>query len=245
MGPSGPKGDTGSQGLQGPPGATGPTGPKGDKGDTGATGPQGLQGPKGDTGPQGAQGVKGDKGDTGATGPQGIQGLQGPKGDTGPQGIQGPVGPVDEPAAWSMTGASVRDNGSVYLGSGGSFTYRWRVDRGLFQFQWDIRWGSNATSAGGPLRIVLPRKCLAGIESIGTANYWSNGGNFGMHADPYVRGGTAEMFFLIHKSGGDTTQADFRIWDGSNGNGTGVPINPGYRVDAALSSLKGYIQFPV
>ena len=203
------------------------------------TGVSGVPGPIGPEGPQGEQGPQGDEGPQGPRGPQGLKGDKGDKGDTGP------IGPTEAPPAWSTTGITLRDNGTVTLGVGGTATYRWRIDRGLFMLWFDIRFGADAASGGGALRLILPSRPVTGIEAVGTGNYWSNGGNFGMSFDPVVPGGSNELKFLVHKHSGDNTQGYFRIWDGNSGVGTGLPANPGYRLDAAGSSLKGMIQFPV
>ena len=66
-----------------------------------------------------------------------------------------------------------------------------------------------------------------------------------MAMTPYVLSGSNTLYFLVHKHGGDNTQADFRIWDGSNPSGTATPGNPGYRADAQGTSLKGMIEMIV
>lgn len=209
-------------------GPRGPAGPPGADGKDGATGPAGPAGPAGPRGPQGPAGA------AGATGPRGATG---PKGDPGPAGADTPV------PSWSTTGLTLKDNGAINLGVGGRATYRWRVDRGVAELFFDIRFGRGASSGGGPVRIALPVAAAASMEAVGVASYWSSGGNFGMSLTPYVLPGSAELRFLVHKHGGDNTQSNFQIWDGVNGAGTGIPGNPGYRLDENLSSIKGSIRF--
>ncbi|MCT1804379.1 collagen-like protein [Corynebacterium sanguinis] len=263
----GPEGPRGPQGLKGDTGPQGPEGPAGTgftlRGTVATAAALPADASPGDAylidadqtvavwsgtewenvgsiqGPQGPEGAQGPQGPEGAQGPQGL------KGDRGPQGLQGEPGPVDTPAAWTTTSVTLKDKGTINLGTGGTQNYRWRVDRGIFQLYFDIRWGSNAASGGGPVRLVLPRTAITGMEFVGAASYWSNGGNFGMAMTPFVRSGSNVMYFLVHRHGGDNTQADFRIWDGSNPSGTAIPGNPGYRADAAGTSLKGMIEMIV
>ena len=224
---------TGVSGIPGPAGPAGPQGIQGPAGPAGARGPAGPAGPAGERGPQGIQG------------PAGPQGPAGAKGDTGPIGPQGPAG-VDTPVTpWSTTGITLMDDGSVNPGIGGGFEYRWRVDRGIFQCYFDIRWGTRPGSRGGSLRLLLPQAPAYGMEAVGVGSYWSAGGNFGMVVNPTVEPGRNTCYFLVHKNGGDNTQARFRIWDGRSTSGTGIPYNPGYILDASGSSLKGNISFPV
>lgn len=83
------------------------------------------------------------------------------------------------------------------------------------------------------------------MEAVGVADYWSAGGQFGMHLNPVCAPGQREVLFMVHKHGGDNTQSNFQIWDGRNGIRTGIPANPGFSIDQNGSSLKGNIRFPV
>lgn len=217
-------------GPAGPAGPQGPTGPAGAKGDTGDTGP---------TGPRGATGL------TGAQGPTGPAGPAGPKGDPGPEGPQGPAGQDTPIPGWTTTGITFKDNGEIRLGTGGAFSYRWRVDRGIFQLFYSVRFGTGSSSGGGSIRMILPVSPAGGLEAVGTGTYWSAGGNFSMDATPVVQLNSADMRFLIHRSAADAGQGQMRIWNGANGAGTGVPANPGFTLDQSGSALNGSIQFPV
>ncbi|QNQ90885.1 hypothetical protein GP475_09710 [Corynebacterium poyangense] len=198
------------------------------------------------TGPAGPPGEPGKQGDPGPRGEQGLQGPQGPKGEQGPQGPQGPKGLDADPVpGWKTTGITFSDNGTINLGTGSSSYYKWRIDRGVFQLYFTIRFGRNASSAGGPLKLTLPTRPATGIEAVGAGSYWSTGGNFGMVISPIVTPGSNICNFLVHKSGGDDTQDLFRIWDGRSGIGSGIPANPGYTLDQDGSSIKGYLSFPV
>lgn len=175
-----------------------------------------------------------------------IQGPQGAKGDTGPAGPQGPAG-VDTPVTnWTTSGITLRDNGTIRLGTGGTFEYRWRVDRGQCQVYFRIRFGSNATSAGGAVRMTVPVTPSAGIEGVGSGMYFCSAQSWFMPlivSVPIDEPG--HIYLRVPKSGGDTTNGTFQIWNGSNGAGTGIPLNPGFRLDANGSVLAGSIQFPV
>lgn len=271
-GPQGEPGDTGPAGERGPIGPAGPPGEPGTPGkdgtgfliagtatDTGSLPPSAETGAayiledgtavqytgEGWSRPVPFQGPEGPKGDTGPAGPRGATGPKGDTGPAGPAGKNGTDGKDYAPPGWSSGSITLKDNGAISLGSGGSQTYRWRVDRGVFELFFDIRWGRSASSKGGSLRLVLPKSAAAGIEATGEASYWSSGGNFGMAVTPLVRGGSNQMVFLVHKHGGDTTQAEFRIWDGRNGQKTGIPYNPNYTLDQQASNLKGHIRFIV
>ncbi|QNQ90708.1 hypothetical protein GP475_08715 [Corynebacterium poyangense] len=164
--------------------------------------------------------------------------------------LQGPPGPAGTAGkdyavpAWQRGGGPLRDDGAINLGTGGKQNYFWRVDRGIFEYWFDITWGRGASSRGGSLRITVPY-APNGIEAVGVGSYWSQGGGFAMVINPFVRAGSKEMRFLVHKSGGDDTQAEMRIWDGRYGTGSGIPANPGYTLDQELSSIKGHIRYPI
>ena len=220
-------------------------GPAGERGERGEPGPAGAKGAQGDRGPAGE---RGEPGPTGPAGPRGADGAQGPagaRGPAGPAGERGPQGPSEAPAPWSTSGVTFRDNGTIRLGVGGGFAYRWRVDRGLFQLFFDIRFGRGASSGGGPVKLTIPQRPAGGIEAVGHGSYWSTGGNFGAPLTLTCAPGEGTVQFLVFKSGPDGTQDLLRIWDGRDGNGTGVPANPGYTLDAQGSSIKGSIVFPV
>lgn len=264
-GPAGPKGDPGPQGMPGKNGVNGTNGIPGKDGVDGL--PFTVAGTAANTLTLPSNVTPGDvyvlddgtavqrtrdgwsqpfrfRGPDGRDGERGPQGLTGPPGERGPQGVQGPEGPGAPVPAWQTTRITLRDDGVVSLGTGGRFTYKWRVDRDVFELFFDIRWGVNASSQGGPLQLVLPHS-PSGMEVVGSGSYWSAAANFGMVVTPTVQAGSTSMIFLVHKHGGDNTQASFRLWDGHSGLGSGVPGNPNYRLDASGSSLKGMIRFPV
>lgn len=156
--------------------------------------------------------------------------------------------PTPDPVpAWRTTGMTFRDNGTIALGIGGGFRYRWRVDRGLFQCYFDIRWGTAPSSGGGPIRITLPTGYTgpSSLESVGTAQYWSAGGNFGRHLSPIVQRSASEIRFLVGLDRNNADQQNFRIWNGTNGKGTGIPNNVGFTLDQNSSAIMGNISFPV
>ncbi|WP_151530521.1 MULTISPECIES: hypothetical protein [Corynebacterium] len=148
-------------------------------------------------------------------------------------------------ATWNTSGCEIRDDGSMRLGGGGTETYKWRVDRGLFTLFFDIRWGTYTSSRGGPVKIRLPMKNDSGVEAIGTGSYWSSAGNFGFVLTPTVSDGDRELTFLVSHHGDTSTMQPFRIWDGRRKDSTGIPGNPGFAIDARGSSIKGTISFPV
>ena len=152
--------------------------------------------------------------------------------------------PVPE---WKTTGMVFKDNGNINLGIGGAFRYRWRVDRGLFQVFFDIRWGTGSASGGGPIRITLPTGFAgpSSVEAIGTGQYWSAGGNFARHISPVVQRSSSEIRFLIGIDRNNGDQRNFQIWNGTNGVGTGVPTNTGFTLDANNSSIIGSVSFPI
>lgn len=275
QGIQGVKGDKGDAGATGATGSTGLKGDKGDKGDAGADGTNGtgflVQGTVATAGnlpgsaPLGhayiinADGTAVQRLATGWSPPvpfRGPQGVQGVQGERGLQGIQGQQGLQGAPGAagsdytlpgWSSTGITFRDNGTINLGSGGFFRYRWRLDRGMFFLFYKVQWGNGGSSSGGDIRMILPHSPnnSMGIEVSGSGLYYSNAGLYSMPALPSVLPGATEMLFWVPKSGSDTTQGKFRIWNGSNGSGTGIPYNPGYTLDASGSSLFGQISFIV
>lgn len=185
------------------------------------------------TGPQGPQGPKGDKGDRGPTGPQ------------GPKGADGKDGRDAEPVpSWNTSGVQIRDNGAVGLGTGGRFHQRWRVDRGVFELWFDIKWGSRGqTSAGGPLKLLLPVASAPTIESVGSASIWLQQPAFMMSSNPIVPAASNIMYFPINRNGADTRESYLQIWDGKNTSKTGIPYNPDFMIDGNLSHLKGHIRF--
>lgn len=250
-GPTGPKGADGADGAQGPPGPTGPQGPQGIQGEVGppgATGARGLQGDPGPTGP------KGDTGQTGPAGPQGAQGDTGPRGPAGPMGPTGPAGRdgqdgvVPPPMAWTRTYCTLRDNGSINLGVGGSQTYYYRVDRGMCTLYFKIKWGNNPRSGGGHIRIInLPQipSRVPCDEFGGQGFYWSQGGNilFPLHLNIPPR--NDEIRLHVPFNGEESILGLMRIWNGVDGGGTGIPLNPNFTIDAAGSTIAGSITYPV
>lgn len=271
-GPAGPQGERGAPGADGADGATGPVGPKGADGADGAVGPpgpagpQGVKGDQGDVGPPGATGARGLQGDPGPTGPKGDTGLTGPtgpqgaKGDTGPQGPTGPMGPTGPagkdgkdgvdvaPMAWTTTYCTLRDNGSVNLGVGGSQTYKYRVDRGMCTIYFKIKWGTSPTSSGGYLRLTnlpaIPSRTVS-EEYNGDALYWSQGGNMLFRVAVHIPPNLNEVRFNVPVNGQETILQLMRIWNGSSGAGTGVPLNPNFAIDASGSTIAGSISYAV
>lgn len=271
-GPAGPQGERGAPGADGTDGATGPVGPKGADGADGAVGPpgpagpQGVKGDQGDVGPPGATGARGlqgdpgptgPKGDAGATGPTGPTGPQGAKGDTGPQGPTGPMGPTGPagrdgkdgvdvaPMAWTRTYCSIRDNGAINLGVGGTQTYYYRVDRGYCDLIWEIKWGSNPSSGGGDLRITnlpaIAHSMFSDYYGLGT--YWNSTSGVWVQVQPLLRSG--QITLPTNEHGNSSLLYRMRIWDGVNGASTGYPGNPTFAIDAAGSLLRGHIRYPI
>lgn len=271
-GPQGPQGERGAPGADGHDGETGPVGPPGADGAPGARGPEGPRGPQGlkgepgDVGPPGATGARGlpgEKGEKGDTGEPGPQGLQGPPGETGPpgpkgdRGEMGPVGPpgadgkdgvVPAPMAWTRCYCTLRDDGAINLGVGGSQTYYYRVDRGICTIHFKIKWGSNPGSGGGALRLTnlpqLPSRSVA-EEYVGNALYWSQGGNMLFPMMLQIPPNLNEVRFHVPVNGQETFLGLMRIWDGSNGAGTGRPLNPNFAIDASGSTIAGSISYAV
>lgn len=206
---------------------------------------RGAKGEPGTPGRDGRDGKDGAPGPAGKDGAPGTPGRDGKDGTNGKDGAPGTPGQETPPPRWETTGLTLKDSGRINLGSGGSFIYRWRVDRGIFHCYFRITWGRNASSGGGDVSIDIPRAPLNGLEGIGTGHYYSSGGGFGMVVTPIVSPNTRTLSLWVHRSGADTTQSRFRIWDGRNGNQTGIPFNPGYTLDREGSRLAGYIEFPV
>lgn len=190
-------------------------------------------------------GPEGPRGPQGLPGPEGAQGPQGPKGAKGDKGDTGPIGPVEQPAAWTTTGVSIRDNGAMNLGVGGGMTAYWRVDRGIFELYFTVRWGVGTGSSGGPIRIELPMVPAYGIEANGTAQYWSSAERWLMSFNTTVKSGSNRMDIYAPRHGDTVVKSLFQIWDGRNANGTGVPANPTFKINADGSTLIGFIRFPV
>lgn len=268
-GPPGEQGPPGERGLTGPQGSTGPRGEPGLDGKDGtgfllkgsvngigdlpsnaqvgdayalADGtavqrlPVGWSSPVLFRGPQGPQGQAGE---------QGPRGYQGATGATGPQGPAGRDGQDYTLPGWSTTGMTFRDGGSINLGSGGSFRYRYRQDRGMFRCFYQIRWGSGASSGGGWVYLTLPITPPSSIpECPGSGMYYSAAANFTMQAIPVVVPSSRNVHFHVPKSQTNTQIAPFQIWNGSNGNATGVPLNQGFTLDSSGSTLYGQFEFP-
>ena len=193
-GPTGTPGPAGAQGPQGPKGdagSTGPAGPKGDKGDPGATGPQGTTGAPGPQGLQGPQGPKGDTGSAGSAGPVGPAGPTGPVGATGPQGPKGDKGDKGDPSsenAWSLTGNSNVDPGTMYIGTTDLQPFHVKVNgqSGLSIFP-----ALNANAALLPNVVVGGGNGMGAVNLIGVEAFGSVvSGGWGNDIGPQVEGGT-------------------------------------------------------
>lgn len=192
-----------------------------------------ISGPQGERGPQGLQG------------PQGPQGERGLKGDKGDKGDTGPMGPVEQPAAWTTTGVTIRDNGAMNLGTGGGMTAYWRTDRGVFELYFTVKWGTSTGSRGGPVRIELPVIPAYGIKAVGAAQYWCSAKSWWMPMTLAVLPGTNRMDIYSPNHGDTAMSGYFTIWNGSNPSGTGRPYNPDFKINENGSTLSGQITFPI
>lgn len=239
--------------------------PKGDPGPTGATGNSGPTGPAGKDGISPYFGignvVKGTSASATITGtqanpqlnlvlPKGDPGEQGPMGATGPRGPAGPAGQDLTAMPFQTCYCSIRDNGGINLGSGGSQRYKYRDNGVVCELYFRITWGSVPTSAGGSLRITnLPKRpnWSIGTEYYGHGSLWLQGAKppifFPML--PTIPMNIAEVRFFVPVNGGDTRHAEMRIWDGHNGVATGIPGNPDFMIDAQGSSITGSIVYPI
>lgn len=78
----------------------------------------------------------------------------------------------DATPGWSATGLTLKSSGgSVSTGTGGSFTYRYRTDRGIFELEYAIIFGSYASIPGGTLQITGVPKSQVGF-SLGSGACW-------------------------------------------------------------------------
>ncbi|MBV7302939.1 hypothetical protein [Corynebacterium sp. TAE3-ERU2] len=148
-------------------------------------------------------------------------------------------------APWRTDGVSLRDDGSISVGSGGAMKFKWRVDRGAFTVFYYIRWGSRPRSSGGALRLRLPVAAPADQAITGTGTYYCSQEQWVMDAIPEVKQNADTAYFWVPLNGADSTRRVMRIWDGTTTAGTGVPQNPGFQIDAPYSTLQGMITFPV
>lgn len=154
------------------------------------------------------------------------------------------VDAATQASSWSYGGVTVRDNGTINLGTGGALTSQWRVDRGMFQCYVDIKWGRNPSSGGGPLKVRLPKINKARTTVYGYGAYWSEGDKFLMTLACEMKPNSQEGLLMVTRHGSATFLDAFQIWDGKNGSGTGHPANPGFVIDESGSGISFSISYP-
>ncbi|WP_075691767.1 SGNH/GDSL hydrolase family protein [Corynebacterium sphenisci] len=233
-------------------------------GDTGLAQELGLIGPGGGHSPAAGQAVVADAlaramglwtADGGAA-PR-VGGPAGPRGPIGPQGIPGPPGPpgVDgadapAPSGFKNISCDFRDDAPISIGDGSiaGEWYKYRLDRGMVDFEFFIRWGNEGrSSSGGPLRIrdlpVAP-STSPNLYYFGSGHYWASGPKLHFSIVPWVDAHKQEMKFWVPRDGASSIQELMRIWDGTEGVGTGRPLNPDFVIDHPNSYLAGRIRYP-
>ena len=95
-----------------------------------------------------------------------------------------------------------------------------------------------------PARTSSPSRTVAD-EYTGTGFYWSQGGNLLFPVHLNIPPGLNEVRFHVPVNGAETFLGLMRVWDGNNGAGTGIPLNPNFAIDAAGSTIAGTITYAV
>lgn len=146
--------------------------------------------------------------------------------------------------------------GALNLGSGGTQALWWRVIDGMLEVDLFAVWGSGATSAPGDLYWDLPAAAKTPAHNLNRIAHNQLGwGKFFTSASgskpamdwnmiPYIANNSQRIYFNVPAAGNDARLRRMRIWNGTNGTGTGFPYVAEGQLDTMSSELQGGLRFP-
>lgn len=259
-GPEGPKGKDGEDGTDGKPGRDGtplrvkgrvssrdalprdaevgdayqlPDGTVMQKHEIGWGEPVEFQGPRGPKGDRGEQGLRGQKGNPGERGQQ------------GPQGPKGKDAPVPRFAATNRrTDFELHDNAQLTMGQGGYQRFLYDENAHVMNLWWEIKWGKNPRSVGGPYKIRIPWAWSYGIWVTGSGYYYNSTTDLTFPVTYMLGSGSDQIRVLVSRDGDKSHLRPAQVGDSRGTPQSGVPFNPNFYFDDNGSELVGHIVIP-